>query len=162
MLFRMPKLRRNAGRAIGVALTVIFAVALLGANGDQARFEDLGHKMMCACGCNQILLECNHVGCPLSDRMRNQLIAAVQRDNSDDSVLQSFVQEYGETVLAAPTTRGFDKVAWIMPFAVFFAGSFTAAAVIRNWKHKQPALAKTQDTDGLDSYRQQARQETQL
>src|SRR5947199_8680783 len=101
-------------------LTVAFALSLLGANGDRARFTDLGHRMMCVCGCNQILLECNHVGCPYSDRMRNELMSAVQKDSSDDTVLQSFVREYGKIVLAAPTTSGFDRIAWVMPLAVCF------------------------------------------
>ena len=119
-------------RCATAVVTIAFAVSLLGASGDQARFSDLGHRMTCVCGCNQILLECNHVGCTYSDRMREQLMSAVQKDSSDDAVLQSFVREYGITVLAAPTGRGFDRMAWIMPFAVFFAGSFTAAMVIRN------------------------------
>jgi cytochrome c-type biogenesis protein CcmH/NrfF len=144
-------------------LTVVLAVSLLGASGDRSRFNDLGHRMMCVCGCNQILLECNHVGCQYSDRMRDQLVAAIQRDNSDDGVLQSFVQEYGTTVLAAPTARGFDKVAWIMPFAVFFAGSLLAVAIIRNWREHNPAhaLAGTVPT-ALAKYREQARKETEL
>src|SRR5579864_3504429 len=99
---------RRTGTAF---LTIALAVSLLGAAGDRSRFQDLGHRMMCVCGCNQVLLECNHVGCPYSDRMRNQLLAAVERDSSDDSVLQSFVQEYGTIVLAAPTNQGFDRVA---------------------------------------------------
>jgi cytochrome c-type biogenesis protein CcmH len=144
-------------------LTIAFAVTLLGASGDAPRFNDLGHRMMCVCGCNQVLLECNHVGCTYSDGMRQQLLAKVQKDSSDDSVLQSFVQEYGTTVLAAPTTQGFDKLAWIMPFAVFFAGSFTAAAVIRNWKSRSPIDGqKTHGSYGLDKFREQARKETEL
>jgi cytochrome c-type biogenesis protein CcmH len=119
--------------------------------------------MMCVCGCNQILLECNHVGCQYSDRMRDQLAAAIQRDNSDDSVLQSFVQEYGTTVLAAPTAKGFDKVAWIMPFAVFVAGFFVAAVLIRNWKGPRPPNAGGGTVSpGLEKYREQARKETEL
>jgi len=144
-------------------LTIVFAVALLGASGDRSRFNDLGHRMMCVCGCNQILLECNHVGCQYSDRMRDQLAAAIQRDNSDDSVLQSFVQEYGTTVLAAPTARGFDKVAWIMPFVVFFAGSLLAVTVIRNWRERHPAHAFAGTVPAaLEKYREQARKETEL
>ena len=155
----MQQLRR-AGSAF---LAIVFAVCLLGARGDHSRFDDLGHRMMCVCGCNQILLECNHVGCQYSDRMRDQLIAAVQRDNSDDGVLQSFVQEYGTTVLAAPTTRGFDTVAWIMPFAVFFAGSIAAVAVIRIWNERQPAHSEVNSVPAsLETYRQQARKETEL
>jgi cytochrome c-type biogenesis protein CcmH len=147
---------------IGALLTVLLAVLLLGAGGDRARFNDLGHRMMCVCGCNQVLLECNHVGCQYSDRMRDQLSAAIQRESSDDSVLQSFVQEYGTIVLAAPTDRGFDKVAWIMPFAVFFAGCFFAVVVIRNWKERQSAHAPIHASPALDRYREQARKETQL
>ena len=144
-------------------LTVVLSVALLGASGDRARFTDLGHRMMCVCGCNQILLECNHVGCTYSDRMREQLLAATQRESSDENILQTFVKEYGTTVLAAPTMRGFDRVAWIMPFAVFLAGALMAVILIRNWKARQPAHAGLHGTTGtLDHYREQARRETSL
>jgi cytochrome c-type biogenesis protein CcmH len=144
-------------------LTVAFAVTLLGASGEGSRFNHLGHRLMCVCGCNQILLECNHVGCTYSDRMRHQLMAATERDNSDDGVLQSFVQEFGTTVLAAPTARGFDKVAWIMPFAVFFAGTLMAVAVIRNWTGRRPAVVKRETAPPtLDRYREQVHRETEL
>src|SRR5215470_18959593 len=122
-------------------LTIVLSVALLGASGDRTRFTDLGHRMMCVCGCNQILLECNHVGCTYSDRMREQLAAATQKESNDENILQTFIKEYGTAVLAAPTMRGFDKVAWIMPFAVFLAGSLLAIVLIRNWKAHQPAHA---------------------
>src|SRR5438309_2990853 len=118
-------------------LTVTLSVLLLGASSDRARFTDLGHRLMCVCGCNQILLECNHVGCTYSDRMRQQLATLTQQDNRDDNILQAFVKEYGTTVLAAPTMKGFDRVAWIMPFAVFLAGLLMAVILIRNWKQRQ-------------------------
>ena len=144
-------------------LTVVLSVSLLGASGDRARFTDLGHRMMCVCGCNQILLECNHVGCTYSDRMREQLLAATQRESSDENILQTFVKEYGTTVLAAPTMRGFDRVAWIMPFAVFLAGALMAVILIRNWKARQPSHAGLHGTTAaLDTYRDQARRETSL
>src|SRR5882672_10249145 len=105
------------------ALLLFAAVfALLGAGDPAARFTEIGHKMMCICGCNQILLECNHVGCPDSDGMRNELMAAVSRGDSDSLVEQAFVQKYGPTVLAAPTTQGFDLAAYIVTFAALFLG----------------------------------------
>jgi cytochrome c-type biogenesis protein CcmH/NrfF len=48
--------------------------------------------------------------------MRNELAAGIQRGDSDDLVLQAFVQKYGATILAAPTTTGFNRVAWVMPY----------------------------------------------
>ena len=150
-------------KACSAAIAVAFAVALLGASGDTARFDELGHhRIICVCGCNQMLLECNHVGCTYSDKMRQELSAAVQNDPSDDAILQSFVREYGTTVLAAPSARGFDRVAWIMPFAVFFAATFGAAIVIRKWKERQPAPATPVNSAAFDPYREQARRETEL
>ncbi|MGH9668572.1 MAG: hypothetical protein ACRD3A_00475, partial [Terriglobales bacterium] len=49
-------------RTLQAIALCIAAVVLMGA-GDDPRFDKLGHKMICACGCRQILLECNHVGC---------------------------------------------------------------------------------------------------
>ena len=112
--------RREAGypraansRKILLLCPAVFT--LLGAGDPATRFNEIGHRMMCICGCNQILLECNHVGCPDSDGMRNELMAAVSRGDSDSLVEQSFVQKYGPTVLAAPTMQGFDRAAYIIP-----------------------------------------------
>ncbi|HEU5233960.1 MAG TPA: cytochrome c-type biogenesis protein CcmH [Terriglobales bacterium] len=145
------------------AIVMAFAVAMLGASGDTARFDELGHhRIICVCGCNQMLLECNHVGCTYSDKMRQELSAAVQNEPNDDAILQSFVREYGTTVLAAPSARGFDRVAWIMPFAVFFAATFGAAIVIRKWKERQLAPAMPSNSAAFDPYREQARRDTEL
>jgi cytochrome c-type biogenesis protein CcmH/NrfF len=138
----------------------------LGAGDTDARFKDLGHRMMCVCGCSQILLECNHVGCTYSDKMRGQLAASLDKGNNDDLVLEGFVQEYGPTVIAAPTASGFNRVAWIMPFAALAFGITFLIYVVRAWKNRPtPALADgiaiTQGNE-LDEFRRKARKETDL
>jgi cytochrome c-type biogenesis protein CcmH len=104
----------------------------------RARFKNLGHKLMCVCGCSQILLECNHVGCTYSDRMRGELIAGLDRGENDDLTLQAFVQKYGPTVLAAPTATGFNRVAWIMPFLALVLGLLTTIFIVTAWKGRGP------------------------
>src|SRR6516225_11130043 len=118
-------MNRKIYRFVQLALIAAMAMTFLGADTD-ARFGKLGHQLMCMCGCNQILLECNHVGCTYSDRMRDELTAAIARGDNDSMALQSFVQKYGATVLAAPTNTGFNLVAWIMPFVVFAAAAVVA------------------------------------
>jgi cytochrome c-type biogenesis protein CcmH len=154
---------RRTGQAVLLFLSVLL---LLGAGDSGARFNDLGHRMMCVCGCKQILLECNHVGCAYSDRMRGELLASLDRGDSDDLTLQAFVQKYGTTVIAAPTNKGFDRVAWIMPFVALALGFVALVMIVRAWKNRPvPALA-----DGvrplrgpeLDRFRDQAQKETQL
>lgn len=153
-------------RALQVGFLAVALTAFLGAGDETSRFNDLGHRMMCVCGCSQILLECNHVGCQYSDKMRGELMASLQRGDSDDLVLQSFVQQYGTTVVAAPATTGFGQVAWIMPYAVLLLGLSLVYLVVRTWKNRPtPALADgIQPLRGpaLDHFREQAQKETEL
>jgi len=147
---------------------LLFACVLmfLGAGDESARFNDLGHRLMCACGCNQILLECNHVGCSYSDRMRAELMAAVDRGDNDDLTLQSFVQKYGPTVLAAPTKTGFNRVAWIMPYVALVLGIVLVSFIVRAWRSRPLVVpadlpAPVQGAE-LEHFRAQARKETQV
>ncbi len=153
-------------RAAQLLLIVLALFTFLGVGDEDARFRDIGHHLMCVCGCNQILLECNHVGCQYSDRMRGELAAALDRGDNDDLTLQSFVQKYGTTVVAAPSTKGFGRVAWIMPFVALAAGLATVVLVVRSWRLRPtPAFA-----DGLqplrgperERFRDQADKETDL
>jgi cytochrome c-type biogenesis protein CcmH len=161
-LLTRPELKRLAQ----LGLLVFTVITLLGVGDDDARFKDLGHHLMCVCGCNQILLECNHVGCQYSDRMRNELSAALDRGDNDDLTLQSFIQKYGTTVVAAPSTTGFGRVAWIMPFAALLAGMGTLVWVVRSWRMRPaPALAdgiRPVKGPELERFREQADKETDL
>ena len=156
-------LRRKAIQTLVLCAAVF---GFVGAGDPATRFNEIGHQMMCICGCNQILLECNHVGCPASDGMRNELMAAVSRGDSDSLVEQGFVQKYGPTVLAAPTTKGFDRAAYIVPPVALVLGFGLIVIVIRSWKNRPaPAIA-----DGLrplrgaelEQFRDQAGKETDL
>jgi cytochrome c-type biogenesis protein CcmH len=146
------------------ALIAGLTLVLTGADSD-ARFNKLGHQLMCACGCGQVLLECNHVGCTYSDRMRGELVAAIDKGDNDSMALQSFVQKYGATVLAAPTNTGFNLVAWIMPFAVFIVASFLTVWLVRLWKSRavaQPVAKPNLNAEQLEILRKKARQETEV
>ncbi len=156
---------RPAARRVILASTLFVAIAAtMGAGDTDARFNRLGHALMCMCGCNQVLLECNHVGCTYSDRMRQELMAALERGDSDNLVLQGFVQKYGNTVLAAPTTTGFNRIAWIMPFVIFTLGVAGVVALVRAWKSRQaPAVAHGNVTpEQFDAFRERARKETEF
>lgn len=148
-------------RSLQLIAVSLVAILLMGA-GDDARFNKLGNKMMCACGCHQILLACNHVGCTYSDRMRDELSMALTRGDSDDLVLQAFVQKYGPTVLAAPPATGFNLVAWVMPFAVFFSAMGFAVLVVLRWKQRAPAATPASASPELEAMRLRARRETEL
>jgi cytochrome c-type biogenesis protein CcmH/NrfF len=150
-----------------LAMLCLAIFSFLGAGDEDARFNALGHKMKCVCGgCNQVLLECNHVGCRYSDRMRGELSSALSRAESDDLVLQSFVQEYGPTVLIAPTNTGFNRVAWIMPYLALVLGLTTVVLIVRAWKMRPlrahaGVMAPVTGAE-LERYREQARKDTEV
>lgn len=165
----MISLKLQSTRAIQILMLSFAIVTLMGAGDEDARFNQLGHKLMCVCGCNQVLLECNHVGCPLSDGMRGELVAAMNRPDSDDLLLQSFVQKYGPTVLIAPTTTGFNRLAWVMPYLALALGLTTVVLVVRAWRSgDRPRASGTVgggDIGGrpeLDRFREQARKDTEV
>ena len=147
---------------------VCLALTILpGAGDNSARVEKIGHRLICMCGCNQVLLECNHYGCPYLTPEHKELVAAIDRGDSDSGILQAFVEKYGATVLAAPTTHGFELVAWLMPYLVLALGVGGIVLVVRNWRGRGgPATAEGVGTPSraseLDRFREQARKETDL
>lgn len=127
----MPK------RLLHIALLIAICIPMLGAGAPSSRFDALGHKLMCVCGCGQVLLECNHVGCPDSARMIGELRTEIATGLPDSGVLNWFVVKYGPPVLAAPLRGGFDIVAWIVPFAALFLGIGAVVLVLRVWRRRQ-------------------------
>ncbi len=144
-----------------LTLACAMVFTMLGAGDTSARFNDLGHKMMCTCGCAQILLECNHVGCTVSGTMRDELQAGLDRGDNDSMIYNAFVQKYGPTVLAAPMRGGFDDVAWIMPIAVFILATLGTALLIRKWKLRTVPMPPAPATPGEDLLRERIRKETE-
>lgn len=148
-------------RLLHIALLCVLAVPMLGAGAPSSRFDALGHKLMCVCGCGQILLECNHVGCPDSDREINELRNEIATGLPDEGVLNWFVGKYGPTVLAAPLRGGFDLVAWIIPFAVLLAGIGIVVFLIRRWRRRTPPNNPPTPPPSMDdALRDRIRQET--
>lgn len=145
-----------------IALACLLLMVTVGAGDTSARFNDLGHRMMCTCGCNQILLECNHVGCTVSTQMRGELQSALDRGDNNNLVLQGFVQKYGPTVLAAPPQSGFDLVAWITPGILFVLATLGTALLVRRWKLQAVAPVARVEDPHMDDLRERIRKETEL
>ncbi len=152
-------------QALAVA---VVAVVMLGASNPEARFDRIGHNMMCVCSCGQVLLDCNHVGCPDSARMIGELhdqLAGPNANGADSLILNWFVQKYGATVLAAPIRGGFDVVAWIIPFSVFAVGIFGTALLVRVWANRRRVAAGPAGLHAEipmeDSLRERIRRETE-
>ena len=156
-------------RTLQLLLILTAAITMLGANDTNTRFERVGHNMMCACSCGQILLECNHVGCPDSARMIDELHTQVATGANDRTIMDWFVAKYGAIILASPIRGGFDNVAWITPIALFLLAIVGTAVLVRIWHTRSlrtatatgsikiPGLNRTE----ADTLRDRIRRETE-
>ena len=156
----MPK------RLLHILALCVFAFTMLGAGTPNTSFDKAGHKLVCQCGCGQILLECNHVGCPVSGPMIDELRAQVATGLPETGVLNWFASKYGPIVLAAPIRGGFDNVAWIVPFAALLLGTAGVATLIHLWRRRHAVLSSATpaapSTEFSQAIREQVRRDTTL
>ena len=139
-------------QATTLALAVCFS---MGATDAGSRFNDLGHRLMCTCGCAQLLGECNHVGCPESGRERNELTAAIAPASATPTFSLRFRPNTAQRYWLRPPRTGFDLVAWIAPFAVFAAALLGTILLVRHW-----SVGRTQATAARPAVRRWMRCES--
>jgi cytochrome c-type biogenesis protein CcmH len=134
------------GRVIFLAILLCAAGSLpllvspLPAQQPSDRAHQIGGKFMCMCNCNQVLTQCNHVGCTTSTAMLKEVDQGIARGDSEDTITQAFVQEFGTKVYAEPPHSGFSLVAWSMPAVYLGIGLVLVLFVISRWR-KRPAHA---------------------
>ena len=150
-------------RFASASVVCVLAMVMLGAS-PLSRFDKVGHEMICTCGCGQILLECNHVGCPVSPGMITELHTQIDSGAKNDTIFNWFAVKYGATVLASPIRGGFDNVAWIAPIAVFLLATVGMGFLIWMWKlrgaRQRPVNAMGPGLRG-DAMRDRIRRETE-
>ncbi|MGA8100984.1 MAG: cytochrome c-type biogenesis protein CcmH [Candidatus Acidiferrales bacterium] len=131
------KLRRSRSiRVAAVFFLLLPSLAGVARGQSSDRAKRVGGKLLCVCGCNQILTACNHVGCTYSHGMLQEVDDRVARNEPDDLTIQAFVQEYGATVLAEPENTGFNRAAWIMPVVLPLLGIALVWIVVRRWRER--------------------------
>lgn len=69
----------------------------------------------------------------LANQMRGVIRDKLQAGESREQIEAYFVEKYGEWVLLAPMKRGFNLVAWVLPFVGVVAGAFVVMVVVRRW-----------------------------
>ena len=59
---------------------------------------------------------------------------------TDQQVIDYFVAQYGERVLAEPQRKGFTSLVWFLPLIVVLVGLGIVYEILRNWRKQKPAL----------------------
>jgi cytochrome c-type biogenesis protein CcmH/NrfF len=137
--------RRSAALVGAVVLSMVaFPLFLVRASADQDdHARQVGKKVRCMCGgCNDTAATCYHVGgafsgpCDTAKSTLKTIDERLAKGDSDDLILQSFVQQYGPVVYVEPPHSGFGQVAWAMPIVYLVAGTSLVLLVISRWRNR--------------------------
>ena len=60
---------------------------------------------------------------------------------TDQQVIDYFVAQYGERVLAEPQRKGFTSLVWFLPVIVILVGLGVVYEVLKNWRKQKPVVA---------------------
>ncbi len=136
-------------RAIAaMAMLAMFSIAPLliapaGAQKLSDRTKQVGMKIKCMCrGCEMPAANCTHPGgefsgmCSTAKGMLKEVDQHVAKGETDEQILQAFVQEYGTQVYMEPPKSGFSLVAWALPSVYLFAGAGVVVFVIARWRKR--------------------------
>lgn len=96
-------------------------------------FQDLEESLTCQCGCGLTVHSCNHLQCGSAGPLREEIRAQMALGKSTPEILSYFKSKYGEKILSAPTTTGFNVIAWVTPFALVLVGGLLVGVIIMRW-----------------------------
>jgi len=103
--------------------------------------KDLRGHIVCTCGgCGrQRISDCT---CPVADRMRAELAKQASEGKDREAIIQWFVSHYGsQEVLAEPIDKGFNPLAWLLPYGIGVIGIVLVGGVAVRWSHRRSEAA---------------------
>jgi len=162
-LARMP-IEAASTTALTLLLAILFATpafAQPGMSGDQntrtsfyARtdFEkQMQREIVCTCGaCGHANIgECRKDACGTSHQMRGELAALIDQGKGHDEIIQAFITKYGsQEMLGAPIDKGFNRLAWLVPYLLGASGAAAIGFAAVKWTRKSDAQ---EDNIAIDS-----------
>jgi cytochrome c-type biogenesis protein CcmF len=113
--------------------------------------RQLEHEILCTCGgCKLSVGVCGMMNCHGKEQQAEKIEAHLASGKDHDAVIDAFVKEYGgQDILAAPIDKGFNRLAWMVPYAIGFGGLLlmVVMAAMRWSRVQRPATAGGPDLD---------------
>lgn len=124
--------------AVPALMLAVLLIAAIAAPVAQAAppVSSVSGKIICQCGCGSVLAECPHQECGWGVPANQFIQAQLAKGKSPAELVQYYVSQYGESVLAAPTKKGFNITAWVTPFLVLVIGAAAIYYLVRMWVHR--------------------------
>ena len=84
---------------------------------------EITKDLTCSCGCNMVVSACEGtMECSPAKQITDQVAQLINKGQTKDEIIRYLVRTKGEQILAAPTKKGFNLTAWILPFLAIVIG----------------------------------------
>ena len=145
---------------LGMAALLFVLVFASPVRAASATVGDISKELICQCGCSMVLSNCTHVECASRETMIALIEQNLAQGRTEEQIIQSFVAQYGEQVLASPPKRGFNLTAWVLPFVAILGGGGVVYIALRNWVRRgQRSQTDTMAEEGDEEYQRQLKKE---
>jgi cytochrome c-type biogenesis protein CcmH len=111
-------------------LLALGAAGTVAASERQPTLPELERELICPT-CHESLAVSSS---PIADRMRSFIRARIAAGDTKSEIKSKLVDQFGESVLAAPPKHGFNLLAWLLPFAGLGLGGAALAVLARRWR----------------------------
>jgi len=118
------------------------------AHATAATRQEVAEALTCQCGCGLTVANCNHPNCSFSVPMRERIDAMLAHGMGRAEIIGYFRKQYGEKILSAPTTQGFNLLAWTMPFVALMMGGGLVVLMMGRWRGSASAVSGSQPSHG--------------
>jgi cytochrome c-type biogenesis protein CcmH len=71
---------------------------------------------------------------PVANRIRSFIRLRIARGETKSEIKSQLVDEFGDGILAAPSKKGFNLLAWLLPFAGLLAAGVAVTVAARRWR----------------------------
>jgi cytochrome c-type biogenesis protein CcmH len=124
---------------IVILLLISLLVGVLPAQPkQQTTVSEIKTSLVCLCDCNMTVEACQGaMACDSAEKLTAEATKYVEQGLSKGAILSAFIQKYGEHILAAPTKKGFNLTAWILPFAAIIVAGFGIIRILQRWVRQQ-------------------------
>jgi cytochrome c-type biogenesis protein CcmH/NrfF len=101
---------------------------------------EVSQSLTCQCGCGLTVANCNMPTCSFSVPTRIDIDRMIGNGMGRAQIIAYYRHKYGEKVLSAPTTEGFNLLAWTMPFIALVVGGGLIVLAFGRWRTTPPLL----------------------
>lgn len=137
-----------AAMALAVVIAVPLTVPMRAAHAAAPGRQEIAEALTCQCGCGLTVANCNHPNCSFSVPMRQRIDTMLAHGMGRAQIIASFRKEYGEKILSAPTTQGFNLLAWTTPFVALVVGGGLVVLMMGRWRGGPPADPQSPNDSG--------------